>query len=108
MTHDVNLSTVRAGGGIIVDERKRTIADCHTVDLPLPLASKVADDIAMRCRVHDELVEALRPFSALLQDHNNDPKRPDHQPIYAINGATITLGHLRRAAELLAKLPEGR
>ena len=42
-----------------------------------------------------ELRDLLRPFAALLQDHNS--KGSDEQPIFGINNATITLGDLRRA-----------
>ena len=43
--------------------------------------------------------EALKPFAALLQDHNNSGA--DTKPIFAINDAIITLGDLRRAKALL-------
>lgn len=47
------------------------------------------------------LKKALRPFALLLQDHNsfdfNHKPYPNDKPIFAINGATITLGDLRRA-----------
>lgn len=42
--------------------------------------------------------EALKPFAALLQPHNDDG--PDSKPIFAINDAMITLGDLRRARDL--------
>lgn len=43
----------------------------------------------------DQLRDLLRPFAALLQDHNRNGS--DDQPIFGINDATITLGDLRRA-----------
>ena len=45
--------------------------------------------------------EALAPFTALLQSHND--KGPDKQPIFGINDATITLGDLRKAVAALKK-----
>ena len=43
----------------------------------------------------DQLRDLLRPFAALLQEHNR--KVSDDQPIFQINDAAITLGDLRRA-----------
>lgn len=43
----------------------------------------------------DQLRDLLRPFAALLQDHNKDG--PDNQPVFQINDAKITKGDLRRA-----------
>lgn len=48
-----------------------------------------------------ELIEALRPFSALLAEHHDD--LPDNRPIFGINGAVITAGDLRRARAAIAK-----
>lgn len=51
------------------------------------------------------LREALAPFAALLQDHNNFDERhvlrPDAQPVFGINEATITLGDLRKGRAVL-------
>lgn len=50
------------------------------------------------CKCKEErsqLRNLLRPFAALLQDHNCNG--PDAQPIFQINDAVITLGDLRRA-----------
>ena len=47
----------------------------------------------------DRLREALAPFVALLQPHND--QGPDRQPIFGINDATITLGMLRTARAAL-------
>jgi len=44
---------------------------------------------------NDQLRNLLRPFAALLQEHNR--KGPDEQPIFQINDAKITRGDLRRA-----------
>lgn len=49
-----------------------------------------------------ELVEALRPFVALLQEHHD--RKPDSQPIFGINSATIYLGQIRAVSALLARL----
>lgn len=54
-----------------------------------------------------DLLEALEPFAALLQSHNDanehgDPVQ-DGQPIFAINGAAITIGDLRKARAAIAK-----
>jgi hypothetical protein len=43
----------------------------------------------------DQLRDLLRPFAALLQEHNS--KGPDEHPIFQINDAKITRGDLRRA-----------
>jgi hypothetical protein len=43
----------------------------------------------------DQLRELLRPFAALLQEHNCNGL--DEQPIFQINEAKITRGDLRRA-----------
>lgn len=49
--------------------------------------------------VHDEnkLIDALRPFAALLQPHHESLS--NDRIIFAINGAQITAGDLRRAAQ---------
>ena len=49
----------------------------------------------------NELVAALRPFAALLQEHNNKPERSGGTPIFAINDAVITLHDLREARRLI-------
>lgn len=56
---DIDYSAIKAGGGIITDDKGTVIAECHTVDLPLPKAAHVANEIALRCRMHDALVESL-------------------------------------------------
>ncbi len=45
-------------------------------------------------------VAALRPFAALLQNHH-EPLR-DEYPVFQINHAVITVGHLREAARIVA------
>lgn len=52
----------------------------------------------------DELMEALAPFAALLQDHNREGRADN--PIFGINSATITRGDLRRAAAAIAKVTQ--
>lgn len=47
-----------------------------------------------------EMHEALAPFVALLQKHND--KGSDDRPVFGINDAVITIGDLRRAARALA------
>jgi hypothetical protein len=47
-----------------------------------------------------QLLEALRPFAALLQDHHQ--RNCDEQPIFGINDVTITVGDMRRAAAAIA------
>lgn len=54
-----------------------------------------AKDSALVIIERDQLRDLLRPFAALLQEHNR--KGPDDQPIFQINDAAITLGDLRRA-----------
>ncbi len=51
---------------------------------------------------HEELVEALKPFEKLLQDHNDKGK--DDIPVFGVNSVLITLGDLRKARAILAKL----
>lgn len=48
-----------------------------------------------------ELLDALRPFAALLAEHHDD--LPDDRPIFGINDAVITAGDLRRARAAIAK-----
>ena len=45
-----------------------------------------------------KLKEALKPLQALNQSHQDWMK--DDQPVFAVNGAEITKGDLRRAAAL--------
>lgn len=56
-----------------------------------------AKEVAMQKRI-DELTDALRPFAALLQEHNKDG--PVAQPIFAINDAVITRHDLIKAVLL--------
>ena len=56
---------------------------------------EAADVIEKLENERDELRDLLRPFAALLQEHNR--KGPDDQLIFQINDAAITLGNLRRA-----------
>jgi hypothetical protein len=57
------------------------------------------------------LLEALAPFAALLQSHNDTNEHgnpvPDNQPVFAINGAAITIGDLRKARSAIAAATEG-
>lgn len=48
-----------------------------------------------------ELLEALRPFAALLAAHHADV--PDDRPIFGINDAVFTAGDLRAAAAAIAR-----
>lgn len=48
-----------------------------------------------------ELLEALRPFAALLAEHHE--RMPDDQPIFGINSATFTVGDMRRARAAINK-----
>lgn len=50
------------------------------------------------------IVEALRPFAALLQEHNDTGE--DNRPIFGINNATITLGDLRKAKSLIKAMED--
>jgi hypothetical protein len=50
-----------------------------------------------------ELLEALRPFEALLQQHNDRDDRHESTPIFGINDALITLGNLRAVRAAIAK-----
>lgn len=50
----------------------------------------------------DEALEALAPFVALLQPHNDrNYSGSDSTPIFGVNDAQITLGDLRRARDLI-------
>lgn len=62
---------------------------------------EVAWDNARLIAAAPELLEALRPFSALLQAHNSEGR--DDRPIFAINDAMIQLGDLRRARAAIEK-----
>ena len=53
---------------------------------------------AAECEAREaRLRNLLRPFAALLQEHNCNG--PDDQPMFQINGAKITRGDLRRALD---------
>jgi hypothetical protein len=49
-----------------------------------------------------DLLEALMPFVALLQEHNDRGK--DDTPVFGINHARITVGDLRRARAAVHKV----
>lgn len=49
-----------------------------------------------------KLIEALKPFAALLKDHH--ASLTDDHPVFAINGSIVTVGDLRRAVSLTAKI----
>lgn len=51
-----------------------------------------------------EAADIVETVSALLQQHNDNPQHGDDRPVFAINGATLFLGDLRRAQALLTKL----
>lgn len=53
--------------------------------------------------LRSQLRNLLRPFAALLQDHNCNGS--DAQPIFQINDAVITLGDLRRAVAATEQKP---
>jgi hypothetical protein len=61
-------------------------------------------EIAMQARI-DQLTDALRPFAALLQEHNKDG--PVAQPIFAINDAVITRHDLIKAVLLTEEKRHG-
>lgn len=63
------------------------------------LVRQLAAEINRLTAERDRLREALAPFVALLQPHND--QGPDRQPIFGINDATITLGMLRTARAAL-------
>lgn len=48
-----------------------------------------------------ELLEALRPFAALLAEHHD--ALPNDRPVFGINDAVITAGDLRRASAAITK-----
>lgn len=68
----------------------KTISDINDAML-----NRQADRIKELEQERDQLRDLLRPFAALLQEHNR--KGSDDQPIFQINDAAITLGNLRRA-----------
>lgn len=74
-------------------EQLRDLANCRHDDLSI--GYEAADRIEQLEAERDQLRDLLRPFAALLQEHNR--KGPDDQPIFQINDAAITLGDLRRA-----------
>ena len=57
-----------------------------------------ADYAALKVK-SDVLVDALEPFSKLLQEHHE--RLPDSQPIYGIGDALITVGDMRKALAAL-------
>lgn len=65
-------------------------------------------DVERLRKDRDELAAALRPFAALLQKHHEGIDYPDDRPIFGINDALITVGSLRRACALLARLDAER
>lgn len=85
------------------DELRKQLAERDVEIKRLGAGWSEANDTLLSCRIdsiglRDELqrqVAMLRPFAALLQDHNCNG--PDTQPIFQINDAVITLGDLRRA-----------
>lgn len=61
-----------------------------------------AEDVTTWAGLHISAInDALRPFAALLQRHNESG--PDDRPVFAINDAVITLGDLRRAVAALQR-----
>lgn len=52
------------GDGILTDARGDLVADCYTIDQPEAKAIQVAEEVAMRCNNHNELVAALRELSS--------------------------------------------
>lgn len=46
------------------------------------------------------LLEALRPFAALLAEHHE--RLPDNQPIFGINNNKFTVGEMRAAVAAIA------
>jgi len=74
--------------------------------------SYIEQDRARLLSLAPEMLEALKPFAALLQDHNNrDAHRKlvsSKQPVFAINDALITIGDLRKACKLIEKIEENR
>ena len=57
------------------------------------------DELRSLRKENAALRDALEPFTALLQDHND--KGADERPVFGINDAVITLGDLRRARAAL-------
>lgn len=66
-----------------------------------------ARQLAHYANCHNDLLEALGPFVALLQSHNdiNEYGRPhrNDKPVFGVNDATITVGDLRKARAALEK-----
>jgi hypothetical protein len=58
------------------------------------------EEIAELKKENAALAGALRPFAALLQDHQKG--MPPEQPIFGINDVTILKKHLLDAAQALA------
>ena len=48
-----------------------------------------------------ELLEALKPFTALFANHHKN--YADNHPVFGINGSVITVGDLRVAVAVIAK-----
>lgn len=70
---------------------------------PDPKCHKRQAAAELRClyEVNVELLEALKPFAALLSD-NHKNNNNDH-PVFGINGAIISVGDLRLAVTAIAK-----
>ena len=63
---------------------------------------KRADLIVKAVNNHKPLVKALRVFADLYQKHHHGG--PDDKPSFAINDAMVTIGDIRKAHALIAKI----
>lgn len=61
----------------------------------------IARKILRAVNCHEDLVKALEPFAALLQDHHE--QMPDTHVLFAVNRVAITFGQLRDAVAVLAR-----
>ena len=82
----------RIGGGWIQE-----VAACG----PTEKGSDQQEANARLISAAPELLEAIKPFAAMLADHHKDV--PDYQQIFGINRNSFSVGDLRRAVSAIAK-----
>ena len=83
--------------------RSKNVCEHGHLARSCPLCEAAEELTRLRAEV-EELKTVLSPFAALLQEHHS--RMSDEHPLFGINSAIFTVGHLRAAQAALAQEPK--
>jgi len=85
----------------IFDSNEQWVATCKG---ETPLAEQRAAELVQIINLHEEMVAALKPLAAIAAELPKGEDWPDDRMVFGFNLVNITVGEIRQAASIVAKL----